>query len=366
MIRQAVGGLSALAAVTLLLEAAVAQQPATPDKVVLRDKEKKDGSAKTHEGFLQFGPIGLQVVGADKKVLVTGVAPADVVRVYPSGDIPGVDRSLITAEEKAKSKADYEKIRLGYEEAKKKGGLPERTKRFVEFKIAQMATRAADETGYDERWAEAAAEASKLWGTFLAEFRGGWESWAGTRAVTRVHAELNQFDEAARSWKRLAAKDTGLPPDLLVEAALQEIDANIRSKTGGAAAAAVGLAQALAKTVPAGAAKERLAIYEIAANAKANAGFEQGVKDIEKVIAEGAKDPVVRGVGYSMIGELYLAAGKPRDAMWSFLWVETVYNADRDEAFKAMCRVLESFKAQKEEDRAKVYQDKLRRARGAF
>lgn len=364
MTRQAVRGLLALAAVALALDAGAGQPPPAVDKVVLRDKEKKDGTTKTYDGFLQFGPVGLQVVNADKKVTVPNVALADVVRVFPAGDIPGVDRALITADEKAKSRADYEKVRLGYEEARKKGGLPERVKRFVEFKVAQMATRAADETGYDERWAEAAAEAAKLWGAFLADHKGGWESWAGTRAAARLHAERNDFAEAARAWKRAAAKEAGLPPDLLLEASLQEIDAHIRTKNG--AGVALGLAQALAKGVPAGPARERLAIYETAANARANNNFEQGIRDIEKAVAEGTKDPAVRGVGYSMIGELYLAAGKPRDAMWSFLWTETVYNADRDEAFKAMCRVLETFRAQNDEDRVRAYQDKLRRARGGF
>lgn len=371
MTRQVVRGLLALTAVVLLLEAATGQQPGTPDKIVIRDKDKKDGSTKSVEGFLQFGPVGLQVVGADKKVLAAGVSPSDVVRVSPAGDIPGADRgdilALLTAEEKAKSRADYIKIRDGYDGLRKKAaGAPERTKRYLEFKLAHAMHRVADESGPDDReprWEEAAKSASTAWGAFLAEYKGGWESWAGTRAATRLHAELNTFDEAARAWKRLTAKDAGLPPDLLMEASLQEIDAQIRTKTG--AGVAVGLAQALAKSNPAGAAKERLAIYEIAAGAKANSDFDKGVKDIEEKIAA-TKDPVVRGVGYSMLGELYLAAGKPRDAMWSFLWVETVYNADRDEAFRAACRVLESFRAQGDEDRVKAYQDKLRRARGAF
>jgi hypothetical protein len=67
-----------------------------------------------------------------------------------------------------------------------------------------------------------------------------------------------------------------------------------------------------------------------------------------------------------MIGELHLLAGKHREAMWAFLWVETVYNADRYDALKAMCRLAEVFRSQADEDRAKSYREKIRRFREGF
>jgi hypothetical protein len=89
------------------------------------------------------------------------------------------------------------------------------------------------------------------------------------------------------------------------------------------------------------------------------------VKDINDKIAA-SKEPAVRAVGFSMIGELYLAAKKPREAMWAFLWVETVYNQDKDEVLKAMVRLKQCFKEQMDEDREKAYQDKIRRFRQQF
>jgi hypothetical protein len=67
-----------------------------------------------------------------------------------------------------------------------------------------------------------------------------------------------------------------------------------------------------------------------------------------------------------MMGELYLADGKPRDAMWMFLWVETVLNQDREEAFKAIVRLHDLFAAQMDEEQTKKYQDKLKRFRSTF
>ena len=74
----------------------------------------------------------------------------------------------------------------------------------------------------------------------------------------------------------------------------------------------------------------------------------------------------VRATAFSALGELYLIANKPREAMWEFLWVETVYNADKDEALKAMCRLVEVFKAQMDEERPKAYRERIRRFRSSF
>jgi hypothetical protein len=270
---------------------------------------------------------------------------------------------LLSSEDK-KTKADYTAARLGFMDMKKKAAAaPERTKRFLDFKLAQLTNRIADETGYDEKWQDVANEAAKGWTEFIAEYKTGYEVWAAARSATRLYTELNKYDDVARTWNRMTKKEVGLPADLLLEAQMQEIDAQIRSKTGAATAQVA--ADALEKTAPAGTSKDKLAIYSLAAKAIAGGDAASGVKAIEEKI-NATKDAGTRGVGFGMLGELYMAAGRPRDAMWAYLWVETVYNVDKDEAFKAMCRLVEVFQAQMDDDRVRMYQDKLRRARGNF
>ncbi|MBA4063806.1 MAG: hypothetical protein C0501_08855 [Isosphaera sp.] len=360
MIRSAARGLVAMTAVGLVLPAA-AQPPAGPaDKVVVA---QKGGTTKTFDGYLKFTPAGLQVVGTDGKS--TPVAPADVLKVTPA-DFGPVDTTAVRAAEQAeekKTKADYERAHQMYRDLRAKAaGAPERVQRYLDYKAALTKGRAADETGYDERWAEAADGAAKEWAAFVAGAKG-WEVWPATRAAARVYAELGKHNEAAGVWGRLA-KNPEVSPDLRLEAAIQQVDAQVRAKAYAPASTA---AKALLGATPAppGQARDRLQVLEAAAAAAGNGDFAKGVADVGKLVA-GTKDPVVRGVGHGMLGELHLAAGKPREAMWEFLWVETVYNADRDEAFKAMCRLPGLFKAQGDEDREKAYHEKLRRARGAF
>lgn len=262
------------------------------------------------------------------------------------------------------TKKDYETARGVYAAMlKKAAGGGEPTRRFLEFKVAMMSTRVADESGDDERWAELADVAVKEWNGFLTGYTTGWEVWPAARALARLYVELNKYDEAARLWGRMA-KNPELPPDLKLEAAVQEVDAQFRAK---AFATAASLAESLGKSAGPGTEKDKLALYERAARAAEKAAMKPdalraAAEDLKKT-AGASKDPAVRGAGFGLAGELYLLAGRPREAMWEFLAVETLYNSEKDEVLKAMCRVVDSFKAQADEDRAKQYRDKIRRFR---
>ena len=368
MARRAFRGLAFLAAAALTAGAA-GGQPAASDKVVVRDR--KDGSVKTLEGKLKLGPGGLQVVASNNKV-VTTVPAEDLVRFTPA-DLPGIDRNavltLVSVEEE-KPKADYRKALVGYTDLQKKVvGAAEPSRRYVDFKVAQMATKVADESGDDEKWDELAAVAERAWGGFLNDYQGVWEVWPATRARARLLVELKKYDEVARLWAR-AAKTPDLPADLKLECELEALDAEIRS---GGFAAAASAAEALTKSAGPGAAKDKLALYEIAAKAAVKASqagggkaeIEEGVKAIEAAVAK-TKDPAVRAVGHGMMGELYRTAGELREAMYEFLWVETVYSQDKDEVLKALCRLTDLFRVQGDEDRAKACREKIRRLRESF
>jgi hypothetical protein len=326
-----------------------------PDKVTVR--ERKDGSTKSFDGVFQASAAGFQVV-ADKKVVAT-VNPDDVVKVA-IGDLQGVERNIILGLNAKEDKKEWPAVREGYQDLiKKSAGAPERSRRYLEFKLAQTNNHIVDELEAD-KWKPEAEKMAKVWGDFLRDHKSGWELWPAVRACTRLQVELGKYDDAARSWNRLS-KNPEIPPDARLEAAIQELDLQIRGKAYSVAATA---AAELAKTA-AGAKKERLTIYEIAAKA---AGDGKPLDGIDKIKAEmdKSKDPSVHATGFSMQGELYLAGGKPRDAMWSFLWVETVVNQDKDEAFKAMSRLAETFETQMDEDQARKYRDKLKRFRGTF
>jgi hypothetical protein len=365
MIRQLVRGVVVLAAIALLLDSAVGRQQGNADKIVVREK---NGSTKNYEGTLKFVETGYQILNSESKATAT-IAPIDIVKVIP-GDLVGADRpsllSQLSLEEK-KTRKDNETARLGYiEMIQKAGGAPPKTKQFLAFKKAWLSTKILDESDDDE-WAKQIDGVVKEWGDYQSDYKTGWEQWYAARTYARLNAELGKFRDIETMWKRTSAKEVELPVDLRLEANIQLIDAQIRGGGTGFAAAATA-AEALMKSAPGVIAKDKLAIYARAGLVGETPSAEvlnAAVKDINDKIAA-SKEPIVRAVGFSMLGELYLAAKKPRDAMWAFLWVETVYNQDKDEVLKAMVRLKQCFKEQMDEDREKTYQDKIRRYRLQF
>lgn len=365
MIRQAVWAPLILASIALLLNTAIGQQAGPPDKIVIRDKDKKDGSTKTYEGTLKLAPNGYQIMSPEGKVLAA-VSPADIVKVIP-GELVGVDRGDMLAQlslEDKKTKKDYETARLAYKALLDKAATaPPKTKQYLSFKRAIISTKLLDESD-DEEWAKQIDPTVKEWDDYLSTYKTGWEVWPAARISARLDIELSKFKEAGKLWKQMMGKEYELPADLKLEATLQLIDSYIREGPGGYSSAATAAEEA-AKTAVSPVLKDKLAIYARTARVEANPSPEAlsaAVKEIEEKIGA-SKDITVRGVGYGMIGELYLAAKRPRDAMWAFLWVETVYNQDKDEALKAMVRLSQIFKAQMDEDHERLYREKIRRFR---
>ncbi len=359
--RQAIRGLVVLGLLTAVVDSTVRAQN-TPDKVTVRDR--KDGSSKTYDGQLRVSPAGFQVFGGDKfdKAVVT-VAPDDILKVV-IGDLPGVAPPAlqeVQAKEnkKDRNRKDLEEARTGYQALSKAAVGQARSKRYLDFKVAILTSKIVDDLDATEGWKEKADDAIKDWGVFFTDYNTGWEMWPAVRASTRLQIERGKYNDAARAWGKLAKSIE--PPDAKVEATMQEIDLQIRAKQYPNAG---GAATELLKTAV-GARKDRLVIYEIAAKAGGDSKTQEGIDKIKEEMGK-TKDVSVHATGYSMMAELYLAADKKRDAMWAFLWVETVLNQDKDEVFKAISRLADLFEGQMDEDQTRKYRDNLKRFRATF
>src|SRR5262249_38744243 len=154
----------------------------------------------------------------------------------------------------------------------------------------------------EEGWEAKAKDAVGQLERYLPAYNTGWEVWGVGRTLARLQGELGKYPDAAATWSKLA-KNPDTPPDLNLPPQLQETDAATRGRRCPDAA---GKAADLAKSAT-GAAKDRVAIYQAAADALGKSAPLEAEKAIEKVIAD-SKDPAVRATGYSMLGELYLAA----------------------------------------------------------
>jgi hypothetical protein len=340
------------------LASSLAQPGGVVDTVRYRTKE---GGEKSSLGELKETAAGL-VLTANGKTVAT-IPPQDVIAVY-YGRLDGVDDKdrleMPTWDSKGgpDAKKNYEAV------LKKIGGgtANERTKRFLEFKVAMWTARNADAKSGDEFKTEAAAAVDKL--TTVARSYKSWEVWPAARTAARLQAELGEFDKAAATLTTLAKLD-GLPADLKGEARLAEVDVLLRSGNASNAATAVGNLTKDMAGLTAGQ-KDRVAIYQAAVKGAQDRADPAKVAAAAKAIrelADKSTDPAAKASAHNVMGELFFISKMPRDAMWEYLWVEAVYNHDRDEVVKALTRLAELFDAQGEKERAAVYREKLQKAK---
>jgi tetratricopeptide (TPR) repeat protein len=351
------GGFLCLSASVLLAQAPI------PDRVEVRDK--KDGSTKFLNGKLILNKNGLQLVTTDKKATLLNFE--DILRIEP-GDLPDVDRISFKAaynSEDKKTSKDYESARSIYSDLLKKVKDPA-AKRHLEYRLALISTRLADLEADGPKWKELVEVALKEWESFLLNHTSGWEIWLAARTASRLHVELGSYDKAARLWSSLS-KLTDLPADLQLEAVLQQVDALFRSKNYAAAASVVSTALKQAKP---GNARDRLELYDLAIQEARQglspATIDKLAKQIEQRLDK-LTDSTVRATAFSILGELYLQdPQRLREAMWAYLWVETVYNTDKYEVHKAAIRLVEIFQALKDEERLLSERERLRLLRDSL
>lgn len=323
----------------LLLPAlAVGQTQPVADRVTFRGK---DGKLTTLTGEVKESVGGVQVIiGGQVKQALT---PAEVVRIDPT-DLPGLNRLDLQKAQTFEDGRDPARAAAEFAELAKKAGTSERARRYALFREAVWEAKVADGKAPDEFPAAAAKAAGKLEAVARGTKRG-WECWPAGRLAARLHVELGDFPKAAAVYADLAAAD--LPKELRAEARLDEAAAHLRAGQKGQASAA--LSQADPELLP-----DRRAVL-----AAAVAG------DVAKLQAavDTAKDPAAKAVGYNLLADALLAAGKPRDALWARLWVDAVYNQTVEERVLAVRRLADQFAAQGDADRAEQFRQRLREVR---
>ena len=352
------GGLVALAVVP----PALAQPPAGAEKATVTFRTP-DGKVATEVADVKESAGRLELTFGKGKAVVN--AP-DLLKVEPillaganAGEV-ATARALEDGKDAGKAAASYA------DQAKKSAGAPDRTKRYFAYKDALMSTRLADaKTGAD--FDAEAKKAIEKWAAVSPLSRKSYEVWPAAKTTARLQAELNDYAKAAATLGSLAATPD-LPKELRYEALLLQAAMNLRGKQNAAVDAAVDQLEKDKEFPATGGPRDRLNVLKVAAKVSLPASppaTPTSGEDAAKLQAaiDAAKDPVAKGVGYSALGELHVANGQPREAMWAYLWVDVVYNQEHDDQVLAVARLAQLFDVMGDKDRADQFREKLTRIR---
>jgi hypothetical protein len=317
------------------------------DKVERRDK--KGGTINVSGKILEESSAGVKIKpqGLGKEEVIPS---SDILRVT-YGDVPAKASLDLGKLAPAEAARDFPTILKGYEGVQ---ALPEMktasagARRYFDYRIASLRGFVADGD-------EQLKAAIKGLADFAIAHPDSWEYPHAARQLGRLQADMGDFSGATATLKAL--RTAAVPAEFQQDATAALIDVAFQSDDYATGATRIKDALADPKTSPA--LKARVDMYQLGLEV-ANGDLATTVKKIEDAIAK-TPDPALKGLGYNVLGDVYLAKNHKRDAMWSYLWVDVVYNQDRGEHLKAMSRLIKIFEG--DEDKVKLYKEKLARSR---
>ena len=77
---------------------------------------------------------------------------------------------------------------------------------------------------------------------------------------------------------------------------------------------------------------------------------EEAIKDIDAVAKEAGDDTAMKAVVHLGRGDCFRLNKQFREAMWDYLWVDVVYNQDREQHARALYFLQECFDGMKDTD----------------
>jgi len=346
-----IGGFFALAGLMCIVAAHTFGQEKTADKIERRDK--KGNTSVVNGRILEETPAGVKVrlEGKGKDVDI----PSNEIQRISYGDFNVPVLKAIAATTTNDRDANFPALVKQYEDVVampdfKLATVGPNARRYVEFRLAQARAGAAETP-------EQATAAAKGLADFIAANPSSWQYPHALRQLGRLQADAGDYAAATKTFDTL--EKAAVPAEFKLEATAALIDVAFQADKKDDVKARLDkiLADANAPTTL----KDRAGLYQVALGG-AEGDVTATVKKIEETIAK-AQDPALRALAYNVLGDLHMAKGQKRDAMWSYLWVDQVYNQDRGEHLKAMTRLIKIFEAEMDPDKVKMYRDKVNRSR---
>lgn len=221
-------------------------------------------------------------------------------------------------------------------------------RRHVNYRLAVLKAQLAEKS---DELSEAAANLGKL----RTESLENWHLVPAVLLQAQLLVELGRIDDAANVLDSLS-RTPKLIPEIKREIRLQVMDLLLRSQqpreVEGRATDELAELPADHPLVPV------LKLYQLAAQ-NWRSDVNQTASRLKEIIAQ-AENLDLKAIGYNLLGHLYSSKERWEDAMWSYLWVDVVYNQDRREQLKAIERLAKVFAELQDETRAEKYRERLR------
>lgn len=332
----------ALAGLLVIADGSFGQLGTTKDATI-RFRSKDGKIDKITGPIVDESLEGITVkAGGNKKI-----AAIDIVDVeYPPGSFE-VARDL----RKARNEEDKNKHAAAVDLYSKVKTTDARLKRHIEYKIAQLTSLQA---GSDPAQIKPAVE---LFLKFMDKNPDAWQLISFPKTVVPLQIKANDLDGAEQTLAKLA-KTPKLPDDLRQECNLMSIKILMEAKKYPEAEKKIrdqmkGVADESQLT------RMRISLAECMDFAKKTADAK---KELNEVITK-TNNAEAKALAHNALGECCLRHNEVKDALWNFLFVDVVYNQNKEEHERALKNLVAVFKQMNDEKKAAQYADALKGAR---
>jgi tetratricopeptide (TPR) repeat protein len=325
------------------------------DKVEYRDPKTQKNTSRT-------GTIAEENVA--KVTLLSGanktkveIPTSEIIDVVYDGE-PGE----LLAGRNAEKNRDHEKALAAYQEALKKVPASNKTLHaHVQFKVLKLKAQAA-ETGAGAARGPVIDELRK----FRTAYPEARQTLECLDLLSRLlTAEGQPVQEVVDAFKALRtkyadSKEIAARCDLFETQALITEGENLLKTNEDDAKKKYAAAQAKLQAMLAGADKSTaLEIRVVLAVCRSIQGqLLEAVKELDELLKEASNDHT-RATIHLGRGDCYRLTKQYRDAQWDYLWVDVIYNQDREQQAKALYCLSEVFAALGDNNKAKECKERL-------
>ena len=222
--------------------------------------------------------------------------------------------------------------------------------RYMQFKVAEVLAYQAQD---DPSKVDAAVAALSA---FQKDFPSGWETVPCLKLLARLQEEKGDAAGALQTYRSLA-QVPGAPPAVRQESTVLVARSLLRGgKASEAEAELKGLQAKMSTTDP-----QRPSVEVFLAQCRLAQGQLGQVEAPLRAALQNTADAAVRAAAHNLLGDYYLAKGQPGPAFWEYLYVDTLYNQDRDEHAKALYHLSKLFdKVKRDPTRARQCAERLK------
>ncbi len=258
------------------------------------------------------------------------------------------DKEADTATDPVKQKAALTAAIKNYEGTLVKMEPHKYAARAIHYRIAMLLLKQAQ---IDK--APATAAVAKLQ-KYKDAYPNSWEINHVMPLIAQTQIDAGDYKGAEETFAEMAGMDT-LPADVKLNAELMTIQVAIR---GGNVVRAQNKLEALEKRA---AGNPKLASRVKMVKAEVLVGqnkLKEAVPLLQQVVKEN-NDKEVKAMAHNTLGECLYKGGQYSEAMWEFLWVDAVFNQDRQQHAKALYYLWLTFEQLNNAERAQECREML-------